>query len=65
MFYRVNNDDTADLFHDCGDRVTRIDTDYRTTAYPIGSDLSVEYEHPEGITVEVCDAKNMGLVEDA
>ena len=58
MFGRVNAEGNVEvLFVESGELVTRIDENF----YPVGSDLSVRYEHPEGITLTMDDAKSLGL----
>jgi hypothetical protein len=61
MFYRLNEDDNAVILTiDEGERVTRIDGD----AYPVNSDLSVQYEHPEGIVLSISDALRLGILPE-
>ena len=57
MFYRTNTDGNAVILNDNGTAVTRIDAD----VYPVGSDLSARYEHPEGIVLTVADAQKIGI----
>lgn len=58
MFGRVNNEGNVDVFFvETGESVTRIDAN----VYPVGSELSVRYEHPEGITLTMADANSIGL----
>ena len=57
MFYRINNDGNADIYHNCGEMVTIIDD--ATTVYPIDSNLSCAYEHCDGITISIDDAKSL------
>ncbi len=56
MFYRIENGN-ARIFHESGEVVTRIDAN----VYPVGSDLSARYEHPEGIVLTVEDAEKLGI----
>jgi hypothetical protein len=57
MFYRINDDGNAIILHENGEMVTRIDAN----VYPVGSDLSARYEHPEGIVLTVEDAEKLGI----
>lgn len=57
MFYRINSNGNAEVFNDDGTVATRIDAD----VYPIGSDFSSRYEHPEGIILTVSDAEKIGI----
>lgn len=57
MFYRVNENGDAVVFHDSGEVATKIDA----SVYPIGSDLSARYEHPSGIVLSVADAEKIGI----
>jgi hypothetical protein len=57
MFYRINDDGNAIILEDDGSIVTRIDAN----VYPVGSDLSARYEHPEGIVLTVEDAEKLGI----
>ena len=59
MFYRVIKG-TAAIFYDDGRRVTRIDAN----VYPVGSSLSARYEHPEGITLSIADARKLGIPKE-
>ena len=57
-FYRKNDDGNAVVLHfEDGSEVTRIDAN----VYPVGSELSARYEHPEGIVLTVADAKKIGI----
>lgn len=63
VFYRVNDEGTADLLDvETGRAITRIEQG--PTLWPIGSDVSARYEHPEGITITVEDAERMGIQGD-
>jgi len=44
MFYRIDDDGNAIILEDDGSIVTRIDAN----VYPVGSNCSARYEHPEG-----------------
>lgn len=57
MFYRINDDGNAIILEDDGSIVTRIDAN----VYPVGSDLSARYEHPEGIRLTISDAEKLGI----
>jgi hypothetical protein len=57
MFYRINDEGNAQIFEDNGEVVRRIDAN----VYPIGSDLSARYEHPNGIVLSVADAEKIGI----
>lgn len=60
MFYRINDDGNAIILHESGEMVTRIDAN----VYPVGSDLSARYEHPEGIVLTVEDAERLGIEKE-
>ncbi len=57
MFYRINSDSNAVIFENDGSVVTRIDAN----VYPVGSNYSARYEHPEGIVLTVEDAEKLGI----
>lgn len=57
MFYRVNENGDAVVFHDSGEVATRIDAN----VYPVDSDLSARYEHASGIVLTVSDAEEIGI----
>ena len=57
MFYRVNENGDAVIFHASGECVTKIDAN----VYPVGSDFSARYEHPNGIILTVLDASKIGI----
>jgi hypothetical protein len=57
MFYRINSDGNAVIFENNGSVAKRIDAD----VYPVGSDLSARYEHPEGIVLTIADAEKLGI----
>jgi len=58
MFYRLNADGNAMILNSVdGSAVTKIDANI----YPVDSDLSTRYEHPEGIVLTVADAKKIGI----
>jgi hypothetical protein len=60
MFYRINEDGNAFIFHDSGEAVDTIDAN----VYPIDSDLSARYEHINGIVLTIADAKKIGIKEE-
>lgn len=58
LFYRLNDQGNAViLYADTGEAVTRIEANI----YPVGSNLSAAYEHPEGIVLSVADAERIGI----
>lgn len=58
MFGRINAEGNVDvLMIEDGAAVTRIDAN----VYPVGSQLSARYEHPDGIVLTAADAKTTGL----
>ncbi len=59
IFGRINEDgNVVVLYEDDGEAVTSLDENL----YPVGSSLSVRYEHPEGVVLTQADAKTIGLV---
>lgn len=60
MFFRINNDGNAAVFHNSGEPVTRIGAD----VYPVDSSVSARYEHPEGIVLSIDDAKKLNIVKE-
>ena len=56
MFYRIENGN-ARIFHETGEVVTRIDAN----VYPIDSNCSARYTHPDGIVLTIADAKKLGI----
>lgn len=60
MFYRVNENGDAVVFHESGEAVTKIDAN----VYPVGSGFSARYEHPEGIVLTVADAERIGIIAE-
>jgi len=60
MFYQLDEDGNAVIFENDGAIATRIDAN----VYPVGSDLSARYEHPEGIILTVEDAQKLGIEEE-
>jgi hypothetical protein len=59
IFYRKQNGNAV-LFHSDGSRVTKLDAN----VYPVGSSLSVRYEHPGGIELTLSDARKLGIPEE-
>lgn len=58
VFGRINAEGNVDiLFVEDGCPVTRLDAD----AYPINSDLSVRYDHAEGIVLTLEEARTIGI----
>lgn len=64
MFYRVNEDGNADIFDAEGYKATSIKTPPHKAVYPMGSPLSTNYNHAEGITLTIDDAKKLGIKEE-
>ncbi|EIS4806070.1 hypothetical protein ACSD30_000745 [Escherichia coli] len=59
VFGRINNNGTVTvLYADSGIAVNRLDVD---GLYPVGSELSTRYDHPEGIEITVEDAQRFGI----
>lgn len=61
FFGRVDSNGNVQVFHSSGEAATRIDAN----VYPVGSDLSARYEHPDGIVLTSEDAKRLGIEIDA
>lgn len=60
IFGRKNQNGTIDILHtEDGEPVTRISGCH--TIYPINSSLSCDWEHPDGITLSMEDAKALGI----
>lgn len=57
LFFRVNQQGHAVIFDEYGWNVTKIDEN----VYPVGSDWSCRWEHPEGIVLTIEDAKKLGI----
>ncbi|HCZ9102097.1 TPA: hypothetical protein O4G09_005229 [Klebsiella michiganensis] len=58
VFGRINAEGNVDILYvGDGSLVTRLDAD----AYPVNSDLSVRYDHAEGIVLTQEDARNIGI----
>ena len=58
-FGRINSDGNVDvLYAEDGERVTRLEG---LNIYPVGSDVSGDYEHPQGIIITLSDANKIGL----
>ena len=60
MFYRINSDGNAVIFESDGSVATRIDAN----VYPVMSNISTRYEHPEGIVLTVADAEKIGIKKE-
>jgi hypothetical protein len=61
LFGRVTEDGNVDVFNEDGSVATRIDA----RVWPLGSDLSGAYEHPQGITISRAEADKINLpIED-
>jgi len=58
IFARKNSQGNYDTFYaDQGEDVTRLNAN----VYPIGSDTSAKYEHPEGISLSIKDVKKLKI----
>lgn len=57
MFYRLNDEGNAVLFHEDGHVVTRLDAD----VYPVGSSCSARYGRTGGIVLTVADAQALAI----
>lgn len=58
VFGRLNSMGNVDiLFVDDGYPVTCLDAD----VFPVNSDLGARYDHAEGITITLADAKRLGI----
>lgn len=61
IFGRINNSGNVEVFFsECGESVTRLDESI-ATIYPVDSDFSAAYEHPNGIVISKEDASKIGL----
>lgn len=60
MFYRINEQNNADIFEDSGERTTRIDANL----YCVDSDTSTRYEHSQGVVLPVRDAESVGILDE-
>ena len=61
IFGISNDDNTVSLYHcECGEAVTRLDEDM-PMVWPVNSDLSGYYEHPNGIIITLDTANSIGL----
>ena len=59
VFYRTDeNGNAVILFKQDGEAVTRLDVD---NTYPVNSNLSTKYEHPEGIVLSIEDAERLDI----
>lgn len=59
IFGRNENGNIALFDSEDGERITRLDG--YSTVYPVGSDVSVCYEHPTGIVLTPADARRVGV----
>ncbi len=58
FFGRINQDGNVDVLHVAdGAAATRLDA----SVYPVGSDVSARYEHPDGIVLTRDDAAKLGI----
>lgn len=58
IFGRVNAMGYVEVLHSKdGAPVTKLDAN----VWPVGSSLSASYEHPQGIVLEMDDAKKLGI----
>ncbi|QSW17640.1 hypothetical protein J1F62_29535 (plasmid) [Klebsiella michiganensis] len=58
VFGRINAEGNVDILYvEDGSPVTRLDVN----AYPVNSELGVRYDHSEGITLTLEDARNIGI----
>ena len=63
-FYRLDDNGNAQIFEGDGSVATWMRGPRCQTCYPIDSDLSVEHEHPLGITLSQADAETLGIREE-
>ena len=62
IFGRYTKNGNVELFYSSGEAVTKIYTDeFKEIIYPVGSELSWFYEHPEGIIISAEDAEKIGI----
>ena len=59
IFGRKNEKGIAVFYVEDGEQVTRISGCH--TIYPVGSSLSCDWEHPEGVILHPEDAKRLGI----
>lgn len=57
FFGRRTDDGHVIVLHLSGEAATRLDA----SVYPIGSDTSARYEHPDGIVLTASDAAKLGI----
>jgi len=60
MFAREKNGNYG-ILDDEGYPVTRIERKQGQAIYPVGSNLSTNYEHPEGIILSLKDVQKLGI----
>lgn len=61
FFYRVNVEGNAHIFNEDGSSATKLPF---WGIYPIGSNLSVQYEHPQGIDLTLEEVLRLNIPED-
>lgn len=62
IFGRLTPDGDVALFNvEYGDAITQLEMPPTASIYPINSDLSTDYEHPEGIVISKEDAEFIGV----
>ena len=58
IFGKINDDGNVALFYaEDGETVTSLNE----SIYPVGSELSARYEHPQGVVISIEDAKLLGI----
>lgn len=60
FFGRLDNNKNVVVFTNDGELATRL-PDCINGIYPIGSNVSTQYDHPEGIVIALSDAYDIGL----
>jgi len=60
-FGRLNKDGNVIVLNMDGSIASRVNVE---GLYPVDSDFSVKYEHPEGIILSLADARILGLTND-
>lgn len=59
VFGRINSEGNVDILDiNEGCRVNRLDVD---GIYPVNSNFSTRYDHPEGIVISLADAQKLGI----
>lgn len=59
IFGRITEKGVAILHEEDGEPLTRLPTDY--PVWPVGSEFASDYEHPNGIILNVSDAVSLGI----